>query len=120
MADDHEDGPVRVHLLGRAEEAHAVVGDEVRQVILRRGGQEDTRGAARAPAVRQPRCRASWAQRRAEPAVPALADTTACGADGPRGSKRNARVSNDATRGRESGERVREAGRKSRPVIHSR
>lgn len=34
MADDHEDGPVRVHLLGRAEEAHAVVGDEVRQVIL--------------------------------------------------------------------------------------
>lgn len=119
MADDHEDGPVRVHLLGRAEEAHAVVGDEVRQVILGRGG-EDTRGAARAPAVRQPRCRASWAQRRAEPAVPALTDTTACGADGPRGSKQNARVLNDATRGRESGEGVREAGRKSRPVIHSR
>lgn len=82
MADDHEDGPVRVHLLGRAEEAHAVVGDEVRQVILGGGAQEDTRGAARAPAVRQPRCRASWAQRRAEPAVPALADTTPAGRTG--------------------------------------
>lgn len=38
MADDHEDGPVWVHLLGRAEEAHAVIGDQVRQVVL--GGQE--------------------------------------------------------------------------------
>lgn len=38
MADDHEDWPVRVHLLGRAEEAHTVVGDEVCEVIL--GGEE--------------------------------------------------------------------------------
>lgn len=41
MADDHEDGPVRVHLLGRAEEAHAVIGDQVRQVVL--GGGRDRR-----------------------------------------------------------------------------
>lgn len=37
MADDHEDRPVWVHLLGRAEEAHAVVGDEVCQVVLGAG-----------------------------------------------------------------------------------
>lgn len=54
MADDHEDGPVRVHLLGRAEEAHAVVGDEVRQVILggRAGGHTGSCPRARcAPAT---------------------------------------------------------------------
>lgn len=40
MADDHQDWPVWVHLLGRAEEAHAVIGDEVRQVVL--GGRGET------------------------------------------------------------------------------
>lgn len=34
MADDHEDGPVRVHLLGCAEEAHTVIGNEVCEVVL--------------------------------------------------------------------------------------
>ena len=34
MAEDHEHRPVRVHLLGCAEEAHTVVGDEVCQVVL--------------------------------------------------------------------------------------
>ena len=34
MADDHEHRSVRVHLLGCAEEAHAVVGDQVCQVVL--------------------------------------------------------------------------------------
>lgn len=34
MTDDHEHGPVWVHLLGCSEEAHTVVGDEIREVIL--------------------------------------------------------------------------------------
>lgn len=41
VADDHEHRPVWVHLLGCAEEAHAVVGDEVREVILGRERRED-------------------------------------------------------------------------------
>lgn len=39
VADDHEHGPVWVHLLGCAEEAHAVIGDEVCEVILGAGEQ---------------------------------------------------------------------------------
>ena len=41
MADDHEHRPGRVHLLGRAEEAHAVVGDQVRQVVLGAGERQE-------------------------------------------------------------------------------
>lgn len=41
MADDHENGPVRVHLLGCTEEAHAVVGDQVCQVVLGGGERQE-------------------------------------------------------------------------------
>lgn len=34
MAEDHHDGPVRVHLLGHVEVVDAFVGDEVSQVVL--------------------------------------------------------------------------------------
>lgn len=41
MADDHEHRPVWVHLLGCSEEAHAVIGDEICEVILGRESRED-------------------------------------------------------------------------------
>ena len=41
VADDHEHGPVWVHLLGCSEEAHTVIGDEIREVILGREKWED-------------------------------------------------------------------------------
>lgn len=34
MADDHEHWSVRVHLLGCAEKADAIVGDEICQIVL--------------------------------------------------------------------------------------
>ena len=34
VADDHHDRPMRVHLLGHAEEIDAVVGDQVGEVVL--------------------------------------------------------------------------------------
>lgn len=49
MADDHHDGTVGVDPLGRAEEVDAVVGDQVREVVLGRGerARERKRGRER-------------------------------------------------------------------------
>lgn len=44
VTDDHEHRPVWVHLLGCAEEAHAVVGDEICEVILEEGETGGWRG----------------------------------------------------------------------------
>lgn len=47
MAQDHHDGPVRVHPLGHTEVVDAVIGDDVCQVILQRKRVLSTRHPVR-------------------------------------------------------------------------
>lgn len=47
MAQDHHDGPVRVHLLGHTEVVDAVVGDDVCQVVLERKWMLSSRHSVR-------------------------------------------------------------------------